>query len=74
MIAVDSNLLVYAHREDTSWHNAAYARIVELAEGSGSLGDPMALYSRISIHCDASSDICSSHTSGKGHRPGRGLA
>lgn len=33
MIAVDSNLLVYAHREDSPWHNTAYARIVELAEG-----------------------------------------
>jgi hypothetical protein len=31
MIAVDSNLLVYAHREDSPWHHAAYARIVELA-------------------------------------------
>jgi toxin-antitoxin system PIN domain toxin len=34
MIAVDSNLLVYAHREDSPWHHAAYACIVELAEGS----------------------------------------
>lgn len=33
MIAVDTNLLVYAHREDSAWHDAAYARIVELAEG-----------------------------------------
>lgn len=33
MIAVDANLLVYAHREDSPWHDAAYARIVELAEG-----------------------------------------
>lgn len=33
MIAVDSNLLVYAHREDTPWHDNAQARIVELAEG-----------------------------------------
>ena len=33
MIAIDSNLLVYAHREDTPWHDIAYARIVELAEG-----------------------------------------
>jgi hypothetical protein len=33
MIAVDSNLLVYAHREDSPWHEAAYARIAELAEG-----------------------------------------
>lgn len=33
MIAVDSNILVYAHREDSSWHEAAYTRISELAEG-----------------------------------------
>jgi toxin-antitoxin system PIN domain toxin len=33
MIAVDSNLLVYAHREDSPWHDTAYARIAELAEG-----------------------------------------
>ena len=34
MIAVDSNLLVYAHREDSPWHHAAYARIAELSEGA----------------------------------------
>ena len=33
MIAIDTNILVYAHREDSEWHEAAYARIVELAEG-----------------------------------------
>jgi predicted nucleic acid-binding protein len=33
MIGVDSNLLVYAHREDSPWHAAAYGRMVELAEG-----------------------------------------
>ena len=33
MIAVDTNLLVYAHREDSAWHEAAYTRIMELAEG-----------------------------------------
>ena len=33
MIAVDTNLLVYAHREDSPWHDAACARLVELAEG-----------------------------------------
>ena len=33
MIAVDTNLLVYAHREDSPWHEAAYARLAELAEG-----------------------------------------
>ena len=33
MIAVDTNVLVYAHREDSSWHDAAYRSVVELAEG-----------------------------------------
>jgi hypothetical protein len=35
MIAVDTNLLVYAHREDSPWHGAAYGSLVELAEGRG---------------------------------------
>lgn len=39
MIAVDTNLLVYAHREDSPWHAAAYARVAELAEGR----DPWAI-------------------------------
>jgi toxin-antitoxin system PIN domain toxin len=33
MIAIDTNLLVYAHREDSVWHAAAQARVAELAEG-----------------------------------------
>lgn len=33
MIGVDTNLLVYAHREESPWHAAAYARVAELAEG-----------------------------------------
>ena len=33
MIAVDSNVLVYAHREDSPWHDVAYGRLRELAEG-----------------------------------------
>jgi toxin-antitoxin system PIN domain toxin len=33
LIAVDTNLLVYAHREDSEWHGAACARITALAEG-----------------------------------------
>lgn len=33
MIGVDTNLLVYAHREDSPWHKSAYARLAELAEG-----------------------------------------
>lgn len=33
MIAIDTNLLVYAHREDSPWHAAAFTRLAELAEG-----------------------------------------
>lgn len=33
MTAVDSNLLVYAHREDSTWHAAAYVCLAGLAEG-----------------------------------------
>lgn len=34
MIAVDTNILVYAHREDLPWHQEAFAQISELAEGN----------------------------------------
>jgi toxin-antitoxin system PIN domain toxin len=33
VIAVDTNLLVYAHREDSEWHDRAIERVAELAEG-----------------------------------------
>ena len=36
MIAVDTNLLVYAHREESEWHEAAYSAVAELAEGTAS--------------------------------------
>ncbi len=39
MIAVDTNLLVYAHRQDSPWHAAAYALVRKLAEG----GEPWAI-------------------------------
>lgn len=34
MIAVDTNLLVYAHREDSEWHDRALSAVLELANGS----------------------------------------
>jgi uncharacterized protein len=34
LIAVDTNILVYAHREDAAFHKIASARITELAEGA----------------------------------------
>lgn len=33
MIAVDTNLLLYAHREESPWHEVAVARLTELARG-----------------------------------------
>jgi predicted nucleic acid-binding protein len=34
VIAVDTNLLVYAHRKDSQWHAAAASVVRSLAEGS----------------------------------------
>ncbi len=39
MIAVDSNILVYAHREDSPWHSPAFECLRDLAEGK----DPWAI-------------------------------
>ena len=39
MIAIDSNVLVYAHREDSAWHDPAFACVHKLAEGR----DPWAI-------------------------------
>jgi len=32
MIAIDTNLLVYAHREDSEWHAGAKSCLVVLAK------------------------------------------
>lgn len=40
MIAVDTNILVYAHRLDSPFHKAALVRVKELAEGAGSWSIP----------------------------------
>lgn len=40
MIAVDSNLLVYAHRRDSPWHREASGCLKELAEGRAAWGIP----------------------------------
>ena len=40
MIAVDTNLLVYAHREDSTWHRAALSHLTALAEGRAAWAIP----------------------------------
>jgi uncharacterized protein len=35
LIAVDTNLLVYAHRRDSEWHGVANQCVRDLAEGAG---------------------------------------
>ncbi len=40
MIAVDTNILVYAHREDSAWHDAAGRCIARLAEERGAWAIP----------------------------------
>jgi hypothetical protein len=41
VIAVDTNILVYAHREELSQHARARARLKELAEGDARWGLPV---------------------------------
>jgi len=40
VIAVDTNILVYAHREDSEWHQTAYQRLAALAEGRAAWAIP----------------------------------
>ena len=40
MIAVDTNVLVYAHRRDSPFHERALTRLAELAEGGQSWAIP----------------------------------
>ena len=40
MIAVDTNVLVYAHREDSPWHAVARRRLAQLAEGRAAWSIP----------------------------------
>ncbi|MFQ5505437.1 MAG: type II toxin-antitoxin system VapC family toxin [Planctomycetota bacterium] len=40
MIALDSNILVYAHRSDSSWHERAAGCVTRLAEGRSSWAIP----------------------------------
>lgn len=42
MIAVDTNLLVYSHRQDSPWHEPAAGRLAELAEGAAPWAIPVA--------------------------------
>jgi toxin-antitoxin system PIN domain toxin len=40
VIAVDTNILVYAHREDSPFYQAAFERMAELAEGPATWAIP----------------------------------
>lgn len=40
VIAVDTNLLVYAHREDSPWHEAGVRALTNLAEGPAAWAIP----------------------------------
>jgi uncharacterized protein len=42
VIALDTNLLVYAHRKDSPWHDQAADRVAELAEGAAPWAIPAA--------------------------------
>ncbi len=53
MIAVDTNVLVYAHREELAPHRAARTRLVKLAEGDDVWGIPvfcLTEFARVATH------------------------
>ncbi len=43
MIAVDTNILVYAHRRDSEWFETAYKSLQQLAEAPRAVGDSVAV-------------------------------
>ena len=47
MIAVDTNVLVYAHRADSPWHAAAARTVGRARRGARAVGDPLAVPSRV---------------------------
>ena len=47
MIAIDTNVLVYAHRRESRVGESAHALMVGLAEGDRLWGDPVAVLLRI---------------------------
>jgi uncharacterized protein len=40
MIAIDTNILVYAHREESDWHGPAFGKLKAIAEGKASWAIP----------------------------------
>jgi len=40
VIAIDTNILVYAHREDSPWHAGAYSKLEEVATGRSAWAIP----------------------------------
>jgi uncharacterized protein len=54
MIAVDTNILVYAHRAESPFHDLAYASIKALAEGRQQWGIPVScLYEFLAVVTNA---------------------
>jgi toxin-antitoxin system PIN domain toxin len=43
LIAVDTNILVYVHREDSPWHQAAYRCLAELSESRATWANTLAM-------------------------------
>jgi uncharacterized protein len=61
MIAVDTNLLVYAHREDSPWHEAAYKIIEQLSESRAPWAIPWPCLHEFLAIITASTHLQSAH-------------
>ncbi len=57
MIAVDTNVLIYAHREELTQHAQPVAWLKALAEGPAPWGIPRILHRRIRARRDAGGNL-----------------
>jgi len=72
--AIDTNILVYAHREDSLFHEAAFRRVVELAEGPATWAIPWSCVHEFPGHCHSSAHLRAARTACPGPRPRGSLA
>ena len=71
MIAIDTNMLVYDQREDSPWHDIAYAPIVNLAEGRTQCAIPRPGIHDFFGHRNPPQNLLSSDLTACSHRPDR---
>ena len=73
LTAVDTNILVYAHRADSEWHRSRGCLSARTGRRTGGLGDPVALPPRVRRDGDAPPHLQPAVDRRAGARSGTGL-